>query len=292
MKLIDHVFAEHIKRGLETKDILNLMEHYGLIAKFLTFSPDSKTEEPRYFVPAQLTSPPAKLCEKKPSGNDPCSLYLTFLDGFVPHGLFHQLLSRCIRWCSERGFQKEPNLYHCGARFFIGKQPIYSLILICSKGSIKVVLTQINPSSGSSPTAPKELEPGEVRVFLDDTLVDLSEKLPWLCSLKYKWCVACTGCKCVKHESICCTHEECLHLHPVDSAEAPIICEKSFDDEVVKVPGLEKWFQVPQESEVKILSSFHYINCCCCSSLSVGKVSSCLSQMIFTKIIFYSILGI
>ena len=256
IKLIDHIFDEHIKRGLEKEDILNLMELYGLIAKF---SPDSKTKETRYFVPAQLISSPAKLCEKKPSSNDPCSLYLNFPDGFVPHGLFPQLLSRCIGWCYERGFQKEPSLYHCGARFFVGKQPIYSLVLISRKRSIKVVLTQVNPPSGSSHTAPKELEPGDVRAFLNETMVDLSKKLPWLCNLKYEWCVACTVCQCVNHGSVCCADEECLHPHPVDSAEAHIICERSFDDEAVNVLGLDKWFQFSQESGVKILSTFHYI---------------------------------
>ena len=229
------------------------MELYGLIAKF---SPDSKTKETRYLVPAQLTSPPPKLCEKKPSSSDPCPLYLTFPDGFVPHGLFPQLLSRCIVWCSKRGFQKEPNLYQCGARFFIGKQSVYSLVLICRKGSIKVVLTQIGSSKSS-----KELEPKEVWVFLNETLVDLSEKLPWLRSLKYEWCVACTVCQCVKHELVCCAHEECLHLHPVQlhCPEVLIICEKSFNDEEVKVPGLDKWFQITKKCEVKIFSSFQYL---------------------------------
>ena len=256
MKLIDHVFDEYAKSGLAKRDILNLMELFGLIAEF---SPDGKTGKPRYFVPAKLTSSSEKLCDKAPSGSDPFSLYLDFPDGFVPHGLFPRLLSTCIGWCSKRGFQKEPILYHCGARFFIGKQPIYSLDLILKKEFIKVALTQIDPSSGSSHTAPKELEPGEVRVFLNETLVDLSKKLPWLCNLKYEWCVACTVCKCVKHGSLCCADEECLHLLPVDSPKALIICEKSFNNELVKVPGLDKWFYVPKESKVRILSAiFHF----------------------------------
>lgn len=255
MNLINHVFDEHIKRGLNKDDIFNLMELYGLIAKF---SPDGKTKEPRYFVPAQLTSPPAELCDKKPSDCDPCSLYVTFHDGFVPHGLFPQLLSRCIAWCSERGFRKEPNLFNCGARFFIGKQPSYSLVLICRKRSIKVVLTQVKPSSGSSHTASKELEPWEVRAFLNDTLVGLSQTLPWLRNLEYDWRVACIVCLCTKHESVCCADEECLHLHPAHLPDESIICDQSFNDETIKVPGLEKWFQVPKESEVKVLA-FHQL---------------------------------
>lgn len=229
------------------------MEFYGLIAKF---APVSETEEPRYFVPAQLESAPGQLCDKEPSPSDPCSLYLNFPDGFVPHGLFPQLMSRCIGWCSKRDFQKEPNLFHCGARFVLGKQPIYNLVLICRKRSIKVVLTQFKSSSGSSHLAPKELEPEDVRDFLNEILLGL-KTLPWLCNLKYEWRFACNICKCVKHKSVCCTYEECQHLHPLSSPGARIICDKVFDDEVVEVPGLNKWFQVPKESEVKIMSTYN-----------------------------------
>lgn len=252
MDLIDHVFHEHIHKGLDKDDILDLMERCGLIAKFL---PDSKTEPPKYFVPAQVTSPPLELCKKEPSGSDPCSLYVTFPDGFVPHGLFPQLLTRCIAWCSKRDFREEPLLYDCGARFFIGKKTIYTLVLICRKRSIKVVLTEIDAASGSSHTASKELEPWEVRTVLDDTLAGLSE-LPWLRNLKYDWCVLCTGCKCDKHDSVGCPYEECLHLKEVDFSETKIFCTKSLKDETIKVPGLDKWLPVSKGSEVKILLSF------------------------------------
>ena len=255
MELIDHMFDEHIKRGLNKEDILSLMEHYGLIAKF---SPDSKSKEPRYFVPAQLTSPPAKLCEKKPSDCDPCLLYVNFTEGFVPHGLFPQLLTRCIAWCSKDGFPKEPQLYDCGARFFIGEQTLYSLVLICRKRSIKVVLRKINSASGPSHSTSKDLEPWDVRAFLDYTLACLSQELPWLRNLEFEWCVACTDCQCAKHKSVCCPHEECLHLHKVDFSQTTImiICEKSLKDETMKISGLDKWLQASKESEVKILLSF------------------------------------
>lgn len=258
MDLINHVFKAYIQEGLDKNDILDLMERYGLIAKF---SPDSKTAEPRYFVPAQLTSTPADLCEKKPSDCDPCLLYVNFTEGFAPHGLFPQLLTRCIAWCSKHGFPKEPRLHDCGARFFIGKQPFYSLVLICRKRSIKIVLTQINPASGSSRSTTKDLEPWDVWAFLDDTLVSLSQELPWLCNLEFEWCVACTGCQCAKHKSVCCLHEECLHLHKVDFSQTTImiICEKSLQDETIKVSGLDKWLQASKESEVKILFCFLYL---------------------------------
>ena len=220
-----------------------MMEIYGLIVKF-SFLPNVGECEQRYFVPAQLRSSPSGLCEIKPSDHDPCPLYISFLDGFVPHGLFPQLLSRCIRWCSERGPKQAPNLYYNGARLFIGKQTIYNLILICKKRFIKIILKQEKPSPAPLlPPAAKMV--CEVPVFLEDTLQDLSRELSWLCNLRYELCVACTNClerneECVKHRSISCSHEDCLHLVPV-LPEEQLICSKSFSNVTFKVPGLEKW---------------------------------------------------
>lgn len=114
MELVRHVFSKFIKEDSVTeKDILDMMERFGLIAKFVA-STDIK-----YFVPAQLKSSPKDLCEIKPSECDPCPLYLTFLNGFVPHGIFYQLVSHCIRWCSEIGCKEPPSLFDHGARFFL-----------------------------------------------------------------------------------------------------------------------------------------------------------------------------
>ncbi|KAJ7326032.1 hypothetical protein OS493_028755 [Desmophyllum pertusum] len=85
MTLADHVFADFIQKGLSMEDILDMMELYGLIAKF-SFLPAVGEHEQRYFVPAQLRSSPSGLCMMEPSNSDPCPLYLHFLDGFVPHG--------------------------------------------------------------------------------------------------------------------------------------------------------------------------------------------------------------
>ena len=244
MALVDHVFTDFIQKGLHKQDILDMMELYGLIAKFSCLSPDSKQEQ-RYFVPSQLTSSPSGLCEINPSQTDPCPLYLHFLDGFVPHGLFPQLLSKCTSWCSERG-PKVPQLYHNGGRFFIGKQTIFDLILICGKRFIKVMLKQRNPDLAGQPSSTTSTAV-EVRTFLMATLQDMSRDLSWLRNLQYNLCVACSCClqsgeKCIKHGSVCSTYEDCLHLLQVP--EEVLICPKSLSEETVQVHGLEKWFQI------------------------------------------------
>ena len=254
MVLVDHVFADFFKKGLSKEDILNMMELYGLIAKF-SFLPADGEHEERYFVPAQLRSSPSVLHEIKPSESDPCPLYLDFRYGFVPHGLFAQLLSRCIKWCSADCSSKAaPNLYQNGARLFIGKQTIFHLILICRNRFIKVMLKRKNASS--SPTTVSSSMAREVRVFLEDTLQVMSRELPWLRNLEYELCVACAHClnrtdPCDKHRSDCCTHDDCLRLLPL-CPTGQMICPMSFDDGPVAPVGVEQWLLVP-ETEVNIL---------------------------------------
>lgn len=253
MELVDHVFAEPMRTGLPKQDILNLMEIFGLIGKFL---PDSETGEQRYYVPAQLASSSPGLNEISQSACDPCPLYLDFLDGFVPHGLFHQLVSRCIGWCNNCGFKVAPDLYNGGATLYIGKEPIYNMFLICRKRFIKVILKQMDPSSTSLISASAEMEPFEVHINLDCILTDLKCDLFGFRNLRYEWCAACTSCletsyKCKKHSADHCSHDDCLHLLKVK--EGKMICkERKFCTKTVTVRGLEKWFQVPKKHQVNI----------------------------------------
>ena len=255
MALVDHVFAEYIQKGLSKQDILEMMELYGLIAKFSCISSASEHEQ-RYFVPAQLRSSPSGLCEIKPSESDPCILYIHFLDGFVPHGLFPQLLSRCISWCSEYGLKQAPQLYNNGARLFIGTQTIFDLILICRKGFIKVVLKR-NPASVAPPsTVASTKMAGDVRAFIEDTLQGLMHDLSWFRNLQFELCVACAFClqssdPCTKHGTKCCTHDDCLHLLRVCPKEV-LLCPKSHCNEAVKVHGAEMWFE-DHNAEVGLL---------------------------------------
>ena len=272
MALVDHVFADLIQKGLSKEDILNMMELFGLIAK-ISFLPADGDPEQRYFVPAQLRSSPTDLYEIKPSDCDPCPLYLHFPDGFVPHGLFAQFLSRCIKWCSEYSPKETPNLYQDGARFFIGKQTIFDLILICGKRFIKVIL-KLNPASApptsASATMAREVRAfledtlqvmaREVRAFLEDTLQVMSRDLSWLRNLKYELCVECTHClnrtdPCDRHRLVSCTHDDCLRLLTLRSEEQ-MICPMNFSDEPIKICGLDKWLLV-HETKVKILSNCH-----------------------------------
>ncbi|XP_067017518.1 uncharacterized protein [Acropora muricata] len=244
--LVDHVFSKFMDKGLCKQDILDLMERHGLIAKF-SIATDKNQDEQRYFVPTQLRSSPSALCEIKPSGCDPCPLVLHFLDGFVPHGLFPQLVSKFIHWCSENGLKKTPQLFDNGARLFIGKQITFALILVCRKRFIKIVLKTRNTSSckPQSKNASNKMAI-EVRNFIERTLEDFSRDLSWLSNLRYELSVVCTyclECTCHLHERTSCDQDDCLHLLRVGPGEE-LICLKNFCDETVS-PGWEMWFEVP-----------------------------------------------
>ena len=233
-----------------------MMELYGLIAKF-SFPPADGRCQQTYFVPSQLRSSPSGLYQIEPSDGDPCPLYVHFLNGFVPHGLFAQLLSKCIVWCSKCSPRKAPKLYQNGARFFIGKQPLFHLALICRKRFFKVILRR-RPGPGPSKTDSATMA-RQVRVFLENALKVMSRELSWLRNLQYELCVACSHClesrnKCSRHGSVCCAEDDCLHLLQL-LPEEQLDCEMYFGDEPLKICGLEKWFLVGG-NEVTILLNF------------------------------------
>ena len=253
--LVDHVFSEFIKKDRCKQDILDMMEWHGLIAKF-SIATDKNQYEQIYFVPTQLRSSPSKLCEIKPSECDPCPLVLHFLDGFVPHGLFPQLVSKFIHWCSENGLKETPQLFNNGARLFIGEQITFALILICRKRLIKIVLKRKNPSSSEhlAMNAPNKIAI-EVRSFVQRTLDGFSRDFSWLSNLRYELSVVCTHCLqniCSLHGLMNCCQDDCLHLLRVRPGKE-LICPKNFSDETVKVPGWEKWFEEPH-SQVNTIS--------------------------------------
>ena len=243
MEHIDHVFSKFIQQDIIKDDILNMMEQFGLIAKFSPTLSDVK-----YFVPAQLKTPPKDLCQMAPSHADPCPLYIHFVHGFVPHGLFSQLVSRFINWGCKIWPLQHPKLYRNGAWFVIGKQ-IHDLILICKKSFIKIVLRQKVQSQQVSTEKSEELAT-QVRTFVEGTLQTLSQELPCLSGLQYELCVACPYChqgsdgvgqECSNHGRVSCDDEGCFHLLKMKE-DQQMICMVKFCSELRTVHRLKKWF--------------------------------------------------
>ena len=244
MEHVDHVFSSFITGGIVKADILDMMERFGLIAKFSASPTDKK-----YFVPAQLKSSPVELCNMELSSTDPCPLYLLFFHGFVPHGLFLQLVSRSIRWCSETWAMHQPTLYQNGAWFIIGKD-IHDFVLICKTGFVKVILRQREAQSDQAEGQNSVKLATLVREFLEDTLKNLSHEMSYLRGMKYRLCVACPYCHqgaeetrraCSDQVKTSCTHKDCFHL--IDTNEGqPDICKRKPCNKVAPVCGLKKWF--------------------------------------------------
>ena len=239
MELLHHVLAKFLDWDDVAKDdILDLMEQSGLIAKFSHF----KTGE-KYFVPSQLKMPPDSICAMVPSSSDPCPLYVYFVTGFVPHGLFTRLVSRLVRWCSEAGPAQPPTLYQNGAWFVIGRKIIYDLVLICKKQFIKFFVKQKSQRQKVSVEDTSEVAV-QVREFVEATLQTLSHDLLYLRGVQYEIRVACPYCqleKCSGHNRMGCTHDDCLHLLELRQGD-PLICKKKPSEEILTVRGQEKWF--------------------------------------------------
>ena len=248
MELVDHVFSEFFQQGVTKEDIVEMMMKFGLIVQF-ALSPTEK----KYFVPCQLRSLPDILSIKEPSPGDPCPLYLDFQGmGYVPHGLYLQLVSRCIKWCSTSGFKEPPELYDGTSLFFIGKDLSHCMILECKKRFIKIVLRQIKRNDGSScePVSAKEV-PILVRTFLIEMMQNLPETLLWLKNVAYELCVKCPYClkvekPCDNHGKFPCYDESCLCLKTVAPDGSYRYCSKSNFDEI-PLPELKRWFSSSSE---------------------------------------------
>ncbi|CAH3191404.1 unnamed protein product [Porites evermanni] len=250
MELVDLVFSKFLLKGVARKDILDLMEQFGLIAKFSS----SKTGE-QYFVPSQLKASPDSLCSMAPSRLDSCPLYVYFVSGSVPHGLFTRLVSRSVHWCSEAGPTQPPTLYQNGAWFVIGKQTVHDFVLICKKQFIKFFIKQRNHPQQIPVYETSEMAV-QVREFVEATLEALSRDL-YKGGLQYHIRVACPYCqreKCSSHNQIACSHEDCLHLLEVKQG-VHLTCEKKPTDEVLTVIGKQKWFSQTPSKDVCTPSS-------------------------------------
>ena len=95
-------------------------------------------------VPAQLNSPPEELQKDDDLSLSLAPLYITFDQGYLPHGLFSWFVCRCIQTCPVIGCAQMPRLYRNLARFFVGKRNEFDLILSCGKRYIKVSLKQMD----------------------------------------------------------------------------------------------------------------------------------------------------
>ena len=96
MELVEHVFSKFLLKGVVRDDILDLMEQFGLIAKFSPVKTDEK-----YFVPSQLKVPPDSLCAMCPRTLTPVrymsSLLLVLCPMACSHGLFLDLFVGVLR---------------------------------------------------------------------------------------------------------------------------------------------------------------------------------------------------
>ena len=249
MELVDHVFSKCCQQqGMIKKDILNMMEQFGLIVK-ITFTSPTNEIKSYFVVPCPLKTPPKINPEMALiSPSDPCPLYLHFLGGFVPHGFFWQLVSRCSRWCAESKFKhaQPPKVFLAASEFFIKKECTHQLILLCKKRFIKVILTHSQQVHRVSLAEAREVAI-LVRTFLEETVQDLRHEHSWLSNFNCDFCVICPDClqkkeACCLHDVVSCNHEDCLCFLKILEEGKLKHCAKTLGVKERTVGGREKWF--------------------------------------------------
>ena len=192
-----------------------------------------------------------------PKEGDPCALIYKFRDGFIPHGLFPQLVSRLITLCPMLDCTTPPKLYCDAAHFILGKRGQYDLVLLCSKCCIKLVFREYNCHMSSESLENERSRACQVRTFIEDELKSLFGQWHWLRNARYEVCVTCYACessdaKCNRHQSASCLDQDCLHFLPIPSevdSKTPFTCpEQVGDHSRFIVSNLHLWYS---SSEVR-----------------------------------------
>ena len=271
MQLIEKVFEDLQVSGHKSlqQSVLEMMEKYGFLSKFHRHEePDEQRNisfdrEIKYFVPAQLRVSDPKLWELTPQESDPCALVFKFCDGFVPHGLFPQLVSRLITLCPKLECTSPPKLYCDSARFILGKQSQFDLVLLCSKRCIKLVLKGYNLVTADQ-VADMAIQ---VRTLIEYELESLCKQWHWLRNVHYEVCVVCSACtssdaQCERHKSGSCSDQDCLHFLPISSVTVEAITlfmcrEQVGDHSRFTVANLRHWYH---HSNPEVRAIFHDLN--------------------------------
>ncbi|XP_078371564.1 uncharacterized protein LOC144655214 isoform X2 [Oculina patagonica] len=264
MQLIDKVFEDLHGNGGKSlqQSVLDMMEKYGFLAKFHHHEESSKqtsnscSSDIKYFVPAQLRVSRPELWKLAPLDSDPCSLVVKFCDGFVPHGLFPQLVSRLIALSSKLECTQVPKLYCNGAHFILGKKSQFDLVLLCSKHCIKLVLKGYNADSQQVAASSLAIQ---VRTLIEQELASLCQQWHWLGNVEYDLCVSCSAClsssaECERHKSASCLDQDCMHMLPISSVAVEPVTSFTCPEQVGEhsrftLTNLHKWYSSKTSEE-------------------------------------------
>lgn len=261
IQLVNKVFEDLHGSGKEAlqESVLEMMEKYGFLAKFHHHH-HSDNSEIKYFVPAQLRVPHPELSKLTPQESDPCSLIFNFCNGFVPHGLFPQLVSHLIALSPKLECFKDPKLYCNGARFFLGKKSQTDLVLLCSKHCMKLVFTGYGSDSEQGV---RDSLAVQARTLIEQELESLCKQWHWLGNVHYDVCISCLACLssdvtcCKRHKSASCLDQDCMHLLPISSVAIEPVTLFTCPEQVglhsrFTLTNLHKWYS-NSTSEVTIL---------------------------------------
>lgn len=277
MKLIDKVFEDLPGNGRKSlqQSILDMMENYGFLAKFHHHNEsddqpsNSCSSEVKYFIPAQLRVSDPELWTLTPKDSDPCALIFNFCDGFVPHGLFPQLVSRLVAFSPKLECTQVPKLYYNGVHFILGKKGEFDLVLLRSKRCLKLVLKGYPDVSTNSEHVAENSLAIQVRTVIEEELGSLCRQWHWLGNVRCEICVTCCACtssgvQCERHKSASCSDQDCIHLLPISSVTVEPVTSFTCPEQVgdrsrFTLTNLHKWYPC-STPEVRTINKIYIIS--------------------------------
>ena len=267
--LLEHVWGPLYRKRDTCQSLIAIMEKFSLICSWPSSDGSCGKE---YLVPSMLMShPPEEIMKLIASAEIP-PLFLKFETGQVPPGLFPRLVLQVLQWCKQECTSPEhPHLYHNFVRIYRSEEVNCSVILLCHKSSIEVVVHKGNDGhevahrSNSAISSPVNINHDNfacaVLRQLELMLESMRREFCWLQNMKYEVSFLCPVCchggvvsYCRIHRTKGCKQEECLHFWPesVLCREKKVLgCTRSASaqNNKVLVRDFEPWFS-PTRNQV------------------------------------------
>ena len=223
--ILDESLLEHVWRPLfdkrETRESLTaIMERFSLLCSW----PSNPESRKQYLVPSMLLSPPTDAVLKLLADVQIPSLYVKFISGRVPPGLFPRLVLQYFQWSNEEcKSEMIPQLFQNFAIFHVHPDQGTAVSFLCRSSFIEVSLHSGNNdpkpttdfNSGNCDVTTSRLICSKLRLMLEG----MRQEFFWLKNMKYEMCVRCQVCSpsgtvsyCHTHNMPGCSQDECLHF--------------------------------------------------------------------------------
>ena len=140
--------CQNLSLKLSQHTLLSIMEKCNLVCRW-----DEQSGKVVYLVPSMLTAKPEEEISGLIGQGKLAPIYVKFLSGYVPYGLFCRFLISFGRCISREQPAKPPKPFANAVRFFIDQKSNYNVTLACFKSVITIHLVYEGKSEDEKETA-------------------------------------------------------------------------------------------------------------------------------------------